>query len=107
MTIDLWTVTQPTAVMDSLWTAQHDWTTSRPQPAHTRLGQVIDWTPDLPTAAWITTRLDVAVTHTAHRSYDNDFFLPGKEEKKGDTKAGLTLAVNPGKNQIRASLRSE
>lgn len=107
MTIDLWTVTQLTADMDSLWTAQNEWTTSRPQPAHTRLGQVIDWTPDLPTAAWITARLDVAVTHTAHRSDDNDFFLSGKEKKKGGTNAGLTLAVDPGKNQIRASLRSE
>ena len=64
----LWTVPHLPAGMDSLWTAQDEWThlESCPQPAHPCLGQVNDWTKDLPTAAWITARLDDAVTHTAH-----------------------------------------
>jgi hypothetical protein len=61
----LWTVTHLPEGMDSLCTAQ-DEKTSRPQTAHTLLGQVIDRTTDLPTAAWITAQIDVAVTHTRY-----------------------------------------
>ena len=72
----LWTVTQLTEAMDSLGTAED----SRPQPGHNLLGQVIVWTSDLTTAAWITA---AAVTHTDHSVYDYEIFLQGgKEEKK-------------------------
>ena len=75
----LWTVPHLTEGMDILWTALDKWT-SRPQDAHPLLGQVIKWTTDLPTAAWITARLDVAVTHTDHSDDDYRYFLRKKEE---------------------------
>lgn len=76
----LWTVTHLTEAMDSSWTAED----SRPQPDHNLLGQVIVWTSDLTTAAWITA---VAVTHTDHSVYDYKISFPfwGKwEQEKGD-----------------------
>jgi hypothetical protein len=78
----LWTVPQLTEGMDILWTAQDEWTKSksRPQDAHPLLGQVIEWTTDLPTAAWITAQSDVAVTHTDHSDDDYPYFF---EEKTG------------------------
>jgi hypothetical protein len=62
----LWTVTHLTEAVDSSWTAED----SRPQPDHNLLGQVIVWTSDLTTDAWITALLVVAVTHTDHSVYD-------------------------------------
>ena len=74
----LWTVTHLTEAMDRLGTAED----SRPQPAHNLLGQVIVWTSDLTTAAWITA---AAVTHTDHSVCDYDFFFlfwgKGNQEK--------------------------
>ena len=64
----LWTVTHLTEAMDRLGTAA----STRQQPDHNLLGQVIVWTSDLTTAAWITTQLDVAVTHTDHSVYEGD-----------------------------------
>jgi hypothetical protein len=82
----LWTVPQLAVGMDSLWTAQDEWTKCCPQAVHTDLGQVIAWTSDLPTAAWITARMGVAVTHTAHSGYDGEFFLLKMENKKTEIK---------------------
>jgi hypothetical protein len=79
----LWTVTHLTEAMDSSGTAED----SRPQPDHNLLGQVIVWTSDLTTAAWITARLDVAVTHTDHSVYccEISFLFWGKgNQEKGD-----------------------
>jgi len=75
----LWSVTRLTEAMDSSWTAE----SSRPQPAHNLLGQVITWTSDLTTAAWITA---AAVTHTDHSVYDYEIsflYWERKEQKKG------------------------
>jgi hypothetical protein len=79
----LWTVTHLPEGMDILGTALDEWT-SRPQDAHTLLGQVNEWTTDLPTAAWITARMDDAVTHTAHSvdCYRNSFW--GKTTRRMD-----------------------
>ena len=76
----LWTVTHLTEAVDSSGTAEN----SRPQPDHNLLGQVIVWTSDLTTAAWITAQLDVAVTHTDHSVYGDNFFslFRGKENQK-------------------------
>lgn len=63
----LWTVTHLTEAMDSSGTAA----STRPQPDHNLLGQVIVWTSDLTTAAWITAQLDVAVNHTDHSVCDD------------------------------------
>lgn len=77
----LWTVTHLTEDMDSSGTAED----SRPLPDHNLLGQVIVWTSDLSTAAWITALLDAAVTHTDHSvCYDDLFSLfkkMGNQEK--------------------------
>ena len=51
---------------NTLWTVTH-----LTEGASTLLGQVIDWSTALPTAAWITAQIDVAVTHTDH-SVDGD-----------------------------------
>jgi hypothetical protein len=80
----LWTVPQLTEGMDILWTAQDKWTKSRPQDAHPLLGQVNEWTTDLPTAAWITARLDVAVTHTDHSDDGDKYFFEKKRAKRPD-----------------------
>ena len=71
----LWTVPHLPEGMDTLWTAHDKRTNSKgcPQAAHPLLGQVIKKTSDLPTTAWITARLDPAVTHTDH-SDDGDVF---------------------------------
>ncbi len=69
--------------MDRLWTAENKWT-SRPQSAHTRLGQVSN-NVDLPTAPWITARMDVTVTHTAHNpDYDEIISFWGKGKNQRD-----------------------
>jgi hypothetical protein len=76
----LWTVTHLTEAVDSSWTGA----STRPQPDHNLLGQVIVWTSDLTTAAWITA---VAVTHTDHSVYDDEISssLQGKgDQEKGD-----------------------
>ena len=76
----LWTVTHLTEAVDSSWTAA----STRPQPDHNLLGQVILWTFDLTTAAWITA---VAVTHTDHSVYccEISFLFWGKgNQEKGD-----------------------
>jgi hypothetical protein len=59
------------AMCGTLWTVPH-----LTDGAGTILGQVIEWTTDLPTAAWITARLDAAVTHTDHSvDGDRNYFL--------------------------------
>jgi len=99
MTIELWTVTQLTVGMDSLWTAQFDWTKSCPQPDHTHLGQVIVWSTDFSTAAWITARLVIAVTHTAHSFNSGSLFFI---KKTGKEKSDDHLALFPNKNSRSA-----
>ena len=80
----LWTVPQLTEGMDILWTAL-DERTSRPQDAHPLLGQVIECTTDLPTAAWITAQIDVAVTHTDHSDDGDDkYFFEKRRAKRSD-----------------------
>ena len=71
--------------MDSLWTADDQWT-SRPQPAHTRLGQVSNIV-DLPTVPWITARMDIAVIHTAHNPGYGEFNLGTKEKDRAENQS--------------------
>jgi hypothetical protein len=81
----LWTVPHLTSEMDSLWAVNDEWTNSkcRPQPPHIRLGQAIEWSSGLTTAAWITARLDDAVTHTDHSDdCDYIFLWRGKKNKE-------------------------
>ncbi len=105
----LWTVPHLPADMDSLWTAKDKWTSrdSCPQPAHTCLGQVIEWTSDLTTAAWITARLNDAVTHTDHSENGGEILLISGDRKKEvewtkseiQTQEGLPQ-INPDKFQL-------
>ena len=80
----LWTVTHLTEAMDSSWTAED----SRPQPDHNLLGQVIVWTSDLTTAAWITaTQLPTLTTASATTKSILLFWGQGNgkgEQQKGD-----------------------
>jgi hypothetical protein len=96
-TWELWTVPRLPAAMDSLWAACDNLTT-RPQPAHTRLGQVCDLTTD----AWITALLDNAVIHTDHSENDDEIFsMKKRKEERG--KADLTAGIIPGTNKMSAS----
>ena len=72
----LWIVTHLTETMDSLGTAED----SRPQPDHNLLGQVIVWTSDLTTAAWITA--EQLPTLTTASTTTNFFYRGEKGEKK-------------------------
>ena len=89
----LGTVTHLTEAMDSLGTAED----SRPQPDHNLLGQVIVWTSDLTTAAWITAQLDNAVTHTDHSVYDYESFFTGggkkREKRNSNGRSGELLPL--------------
>jgi hypothetical protein len=66
----------------TLWTVPH-----LTDGAGTILGQVIEWTTDLPTAAWITARLDAAVTHTDHSALgDKIIFFGNKDNTIGQNR---------------------
>jgi len=81
----LWTVPHLPEGMDTLWTAQDKWTNSKscPQAANPLLGQVIKRTSDLPTAAWITARLDAAVTHTDHSDNGDEVVYFFRRQENG------------------------
>jgi hypothetical protein len=94
----LWTVTHLTEAMDSLGTAED----SRPQPDHNLLGQVIVWTSDLSTAAWITAS---AVTHTDHSVYDYDIFSHwGKGNRKKEFKRTIRGTSFPSLKTFRVQM---
>jgi hypothetical protein len=79
----LWTVTHLTEAVDSSWTAA----STRPQPDHNLLGQVIVWTSDLTTAAWITAAQLPTLT-TASATTKSILLFWGEGNGKGEQQKG-------------------
>jgi hypothetical protein len=95
----LWTVTHLTEAMDSSWTAA----SSRPQPDHSLLGQVIVWTSDLTTAAWITAPQLPTLT-TASTTTKSLFLLQGKGNRKKETKWTIRGTSFPSLRMYRSKM---